>query len=139
MKLKVLMFEDLIYSNYKDYGQFEKELDCKYYEEVVKTIEDLMTAGRDIVNDYKQAEKEGVSLHNKVEVRTQLLKDNLIVDELTEEDLKDASVIYQDVNLEPIAETLQEVTIEDLEAQLGYYGTWQVHSLNEVCYLIDFA
>lgn len=136
MILKRIMLEDLIASNYKEYSKFKEDFSKKYYEESVAFLKNILSIeGFDVIHDYKQAEKEGVSLYNKVEVRTQLLKDNLI----TDGNLESSSIIYSDVNLESIAETLQEVTIEDLERQLDYYGTWEVHLQDEMYYLVNMA
>lgn len=136
MKLKRIMLEDLIISNYKSYGEFKKDLDNRDYDEAIALLEDILTVEKfDVVTDYKQAEKEGVSLYNKVEVRTQMLKDNSIQSDglRTEYNI----VVYSDVNLEQIAEVLQDVTIEDLESALGHYGTWQVYSHDGTYSLIE--
>lgn len=126
MKLEKIMLEDLVYVNYNNYEELEGNLEV------------FLKAGNGdkIVNDYKQAEKDGISLYNSVEVRTQLLQDNLST---FDENLEDYSVLYSDVNLESIAEILQDVTIEDLERELGHYGIWQICSHDGLYTLISLG
>lgn len=126
MKLEKIMLDDLIFINHKDYGVLEDKVELDAFLKVNKDK---------IVADYNKAEEDGVSMYNSVEVRTQILKDNLI----TDEDLEDFEVLYQDVNLEAIGETLKEITVEDLNRQLSHYGTWQIHLQNGLYILADFS
>lgn len=132
MKLETFMLEDLIHVQYKEYG------DLKGYGDLIDVnIEDYLNENKDeVVSDYKTAESEGVSLYNSVEVRTQILKDNLITEDFSEDY---SSTIYQDVDLESIAETLLEITVVDLERELSHYGNWQVHLEDGFNSLVDFS
>lgn len=123
MKLQ-LMLEDLIDEKYKHYGNVDEE-DLENY---IQKHEDQ------IINDYKAIDKDK-STYNHVEIRREILKENLIVDD---ENSEDYEVIYLDVNLESIAEMLAQITIEDLEARLGPYGGWQIQQKDGVYMLVDF-
>lgn len=123
MKLQ-LMLEDLIDEKYKHYGNVDEE----NLENYIQKHEDQ------IINDYKAIDKDK-STYNHVEIRGEILKENLIVDD---ENLEDYEVIYLDVNLESIAEMLSQITIEDLEARLGPYGGWQIQQKDDVYMLVDF-
>lgn len=123
MKLQ-LMLEDLIDEKYKHYGNVDEE----NLENYIQKHEDQ------IINDYKAIDKDK-STYNHVEIRREILKENLIVDD---ENSKDYEVIYLDVNLESIAEMLSQITIEDLEARLGPYGGWQIQQKDGVYMLVDF-
>lgn len=123
MKLQ-LMLEDLIDEKYKHYVNVDEE-DLENY---IQKHEDQ------IINDYKAIDKDK-STYNHVEIRREILKENLIVDD---ENSEDYEVIYLDVNLESIAEMLAQITIEDLEARLGPYGGWQIQQKDGVYMLVDF-
>ena len=123
MKLQ-LMLEDLIDEKYKHYGNVDEE----NLESYIQKHEDQ------IINDYKAIDRDK-STYNHVEIRREILKENLIVDD---ENSKDYEVIYLDVNLESIAEMLAQITIEDLEARLGPYGGWQIQQKDGVYMLVDF-
>ena len=123
MKLQ-LMLEDLIDEKYKHYGNVDEE----NLESYIQKHEDQ------IINDYKAIDRDK-STYNHVEIRREILKENLIVED---ENSKDYEVIYLDVNLESIAEMLAQITIEDLEARLGPYGGWQIQQKDGVYMLVDF-
>lgn len=123
MKLQ-LMLEDLIDEKYKHYGNVDEE----NLENYIQKHEDQ------IINDYKAIDRDK-STYNHVEIRREILKENLIIDD---ENSKDYEVIYLDVNLESIAEMLAQITIEDLEARLGPYGGWQIQQKDGVYMLVDF-
>lgn len=123
MKLQ-LMLEDLIDEKYKHYGSVDEE----NLENYIQKHEDQ------IINDYKEIDKDK-STYNHIEIREEILKENLIVDD---ENSEDYEVIYLDVNLESIAEILAQITIEDLEARLGPYGGWQIQQKDGVYMLVDF-
>lgn len=123
MELEKIMLKDLIYTEYKGYGLLDINADNYLKENREK-----------VISDYKLAESEGVQLYNSVEVRTQILKDNLAIGD----DYFESRAIYQDVNLESISESLTEVTVEDLERQLNYYGSWQIHFKEGLYLLIEF-
>lgn len=123
MKLQ-LMLEDLIDEKYKHYGNLDEE----NLENYIQKHEDQ------IINDYKEIDKDK-STYNHVEIREEILKENLIIDD---ENSEDYEVIYLDVNLESIAEILAQITIEDLEARLGPYGGWQIQQKDGVYMLVDF-
>lgn len=123
MKLQ-LMLEDLIDEKYKHYGNLDEE----NLENYIQKHEEQ------IINDYKEIDKDK-STYNHVEIREEILKENLIVDD---ENSEDYEVIYLDVNLESIAEILAQITIEDLEARLGPYGGWQIQQKDDVYMLVDF-
>lgn len=123
MKLQ-LMLEDLIDEKYKHYGNVDEE----NLENYIQKHEDQ------IINDYKAIDRDK-STYNHVEIRKEILKENLIIDD---ENSKDHEVIYLDVNLESIAEMLAQITIEDLEARLGPYGGWQIQQKDGVYMLVDF-
>lgn len=123
MKLQ-LMLEDLIDEKYKHYGNVDEE----NLESYIQKHEDQ------IINDYKAIDRDK-STYNHVEIRREILKENLIIDD---ENSEDYEVIYLDVNLESIAEMLAQITIEDLEARLGPYGGWQIQQKDGVYMLVDF-
>ena len=72
------------------------------------------------------------------EVGTEILKSNVVeLDELDELD-EDDEIIYQDMNLEEIAEILAQVSVVDLYANLtGYAGSMGIVKVNEMFYLIN--
>lgn len=123
MKLQ-LMLEDLIDEKYKHYGNLDEE----NLENYIQKHEDQ------IINDYKEIDKDK-STYNHVEIREEILKENLIIDD---ENSEDYEVVYLDVNLESIAEMLAQITIEDLEARLSPYGGWQIQQKDDVYMLVDF-
>lgn len=123
MKLQ-LMLEDLIDEKYKHYGNVDEE----NLESYIQKHEDQ------IINDYKAIDRDK-STYNHVEIRREILKENLIIDD---ENSEDYEIIYLDVNLESIAEMLAQITIEDLEARLGPYGGWQIQQKDGVYMLVDF-
>lgn len=123
MKLQ-LMLEDLIDEKYKHYGNLDEE----NLENYIQKHEDQ------IINDYKEIDKDK-STYNHVEIREEILKENLIIDD---ENSEDYEVVYLDVNLESIAEMLAQITIEDLEARLSHYGGWQIQQKDDVYMLVDF-
>lgn len=123
MKLQ-LMLEDLIDEKYKHYGNVDEE-DLENY---IQKHEDQ------IISDYKAIDKDKYT-YNHIEIRREILKENLIVDD---ENSEDYEIIYLDANLESIAEMLVQITIEDLEARLGPYGGWQIQQKDGVYMLVDF-
>lgn len=126
MKLEKIMLDDLIFINHEDYGELKEE----------SNLNDYLNKNKDkIIADYKRAEEDDVEMYNSVEVRTQILQDNLI----TDGDLEDYSTLYQDVNLSAIGESLTEITVEDLERQLSHYGSWEVHLKDDIYTLACFS
>lgn len=103
-------------------------IDDKELQEIINQDKDKLLEIYDILTKDNQ-------VNNSVEVRTEILKQNLIeVKEI--EDLEERELIYQDVNLESIAEILTEVNLVDLKNQLGYYGDWQIIKLEDMHYLL---
>ena len=88
-----------------------------------------------ILKSYYEAEEIYHDLKNNNEVRTAILESNIFeLDELDE----DYEIIYQDVNLEAIAEILAEVNVVDLYANLASYaGSMEINEVDGMFYLTN--
>ena len=88
-----------------------------------------------ILKSYYKAEEIHHDLKNNNEVRTAILEINIFeLDELDE----DYEIIYQDVNLEAIAEILAEVKVVDLYDNFANYaGTMEINQVDRMFYLTN--
>lgn len=73
--------------------------------------------------------------NNCFEIREAILNDYV----KENEEIGDSEIIYMDVNLSAIAETLGEIEVITLENMLGYYGTWDIILNDEMYYLVNRA
>ena len=91
-----------------------------------------------ILKSYYKAEEIYHDLKNNNEVRTAILEINIFeLDELDELG-EDYEVIYQDVNLEAIAEILAEVKVVDLYDNFASYaGTMEINQVDRMFYLTN--
>lgn len=82
--------------------------------------ENLLNNKDTIINKYYEAEElyENVLMNNN-EIRSEILEECVIETEVDEDD----EIIYQDVNIEAIAETLAQLKLKDLYANLVGYGS----------------
>lgn len=83
---------------------------------------------------YDELEDENVDLNNALEVRVELLKG--VVEEVSEVE-EDCDIIYQDIDIEAIADVLLEVSVRDLAQNIGHYGSWQVILVDGTHYLLQ--
>lgn len=51
-------------------------------------------------------------------------------------DIEEDRIIYVDVDIEEIASILENVTLDDLEKQFSFYGTWEIVKCENSYYLI---
>lgn len=73
--------------------------------------------------------------NNCFEIREAILNDYV----KENEEIGDSEIIYMDVNLSAIAETLGEIQVITLENLLGYYGTWDIILNDGMYYLVNRA
>lgn len=99
-----------------------------------KEYEDFLLENHEKIKEiYKEMESQRYGMYNDIAIRLMILEDYVHeVDELEYE-----TIIYQDVNLEPIAETITEARVDHIIDELGYYGSWEIVKFNGMYYLLE--
>lgn len=126
-KILKLMGEDI-----KDYYSERGEELPFDTEDIVTNREEIYAKHEEIEADIKACGFRAMT-NNCFELRTLFLEDFL----KTDADFDENKILLLDVNLSAIAEYLGEITLEDIEANLMYYGSWEIISKNGMNYLID--